>query len=160
TVVIDSTAPVVTLANVNGTPRTFPLSINASVTTLSGACGGAPSDSPTVSITITGAATQNSTAPCTAGAWTYTTSPALTAQGVYSVTVNQTDAANNTGTTGVKSITIDTVAPNVTLTSVNGTARTFPFNTNVAVTSVGGACGNAAGDNAVAISITGSSTQN
>src|SRR5262249_12681384 len=57
--------------------------------------------------------------------------------------------------------TVDRTAPTVSLTSVNGTARTFPFSTNQSVTSLGGACGTAAGDSAtVNVAVTGAGTQN
>ena len=61
------------------------------------------------------------------------------------------DGAGNklggTGTTGTANgsftgevYTIDRTAANVTLTDVNGAARTFPYSTNANVTSVGGSC--------------------
>src|SRR5262249_5875482 len=160
-VTVDTTSPVVTLTAVNGSVRTFPYSTNVSVTTVSGACGVASGDAATVSVAITGAATQNGTAPCSGGAWTYTTSPTLSASGTYSVTATQTDTASNTGTSGAQSITINTAAPTVTLTTVNGTARTFPYITTATVSTVGGACTTAAGVNAtVNVAISGASTQN
>src|SRR5215212_7834165 len=45
----------------------------------------------------------------------------------------------NGGFTG-EVYTIDRTAANVTLTDVNGAARTFPYSTNANVTSVGGSC--------------------
>ena len=42
----------------------------------------------------------------------------------------------------------DATAPVVTVTSVNGAARSFPYRTNASVTTIGGACGTAAGDSA------------
>ena len=145
----------------NGTASTFPLSTNATATSVGGACGTATGDTASVSVVVTGASTQNGTAPCTAGAWTFTFATALSAAGTYNVTAIQTDAAGNSGTSGAKTITLDTTAPAVNLTSVNGTAQTFPYSTNLAVTSVGGTCGTAVGDNAtVTIAVTGASTQN
>ena len=94
---------------------------------------------------ITGASTQNGTTPCTAGTWTYTPTTALSADGTYSITVTQTDTAGNTGTTGAQTINVDRTLPIVSLTSVNGTARTFPLSLNVNATSVGGACGTVSG---------------
>ena len=160
-ITVDTTAPVVTLTTVNGTVRSFPFVTNSTVTTLSGACGSASGDAATVSVAITGTATQNGTAPCSAGVWTYTAAPTLSANGTYSVTATQTDTATNTGSSGAQSITINTAAPVVTLATVNGTARTFPFITNTTVTTLGGTCTTAAGVNAtVSIAITGASTQN
>ena len=157
---VDRTAPVVTLTSVNGTARTFPLSINVTATTVGGACGVAAGDSAIVAISVAGSAVQNGTAPCTAGAWTYTFSSPLATSGSYDVTATQTDTATNTGTSGAKNITIQTSAPTVTLTSVNGTARTFPYSTNATVTTVGGACTTAAGvSTTISVSITGASTQ-
>src|SRR5262249_40599407 len=152
---------VVTLTTVNGSVRTFPYTTNIAVTTLGGACGVAAGDVATVSVAITGATTQNGTTPCSAGVWTYTASPALSASGTDSVTATQSDTATNTGTSGAQTITINTAAPVVSLTTVNGTARTFPYTTNATVSSFGGACTTAAGVNAtVSVAITGSSTQN
>jgi large repetitive protein len=158
---VDTTAPAVTLTNVNGSARTFPLSINATVTTVGGACGTAVGDSTTVSVSLTGTSTQNGTATCSAGTWIFTFTTALSANGAYSVTATQTDSFANTGTSGAKSITVDTVLPTVTLTQANGAARTFPWRINATITSVAGACGTASGDSAtVSISVTGASTQN
>src|SRR5262249_27850172 len=147
TITVDRTAPVVTLTTVNGTVRSFPYITNATVTTVGGACGSTAGDSATVSVAITGATTQNGTANCTSGAWTYTASPALSANGTYSIIATQTDTAGNSANSGAQSITINTAAPTVTLASVNGTARTFPFITNATVTTLGGACTTAAGVN-------------
>ena len=57
------------------------------------------------------------------------------------MSASQLDAAGNNGSSGSKSVTIDKTAPTVTLTKVNGTTVTFPYSTNVNVTSVGGTCG-------------------
>ena len=161
TITVDTTAPVVTLTTVNGTVRSFPYTTNTSVTTVGGACGSAAGDPATVSVAITGTATQNGTATCTAGAWTYTTAPTLAANGAYSITATQTDTAANTGTSGALSITINTAAPVVAVTTINATARTFPFITNATVATIGGTCTTAAGVNAtVSIAIAGASTQN
>src|SRR5262245_18709104 len=141
TINVDRTLPVVTLTSVNGTARTFPLSLNANGNSVGGACGTAAGDTATVAIAVTGAGTENGTAPCTAGAWTYTfSSPLATNGGLYNVTATQNDTAGNTGSSGPKSITIQTAAPTVTLVNVNGTARTFPFTTNTTVTNFGGVC--------------------
>jgi hypothetical protein len=161
TITIDKTPPAVTLTTVNGTAQTFPLLTNATVTTVGGTCGTATGDSPNVSIATTGAGSENGTAACVAGAWTYSYVSALTVNGAYSVTATQTDSVSNTGTSGAKAITVDTTAPIVTLTNVNGTIRAFPFTTNQTVTTVGGGCGSATGDSAtVSVAITGASTQN
>ena len=45
-----------------------------------------------------------------------------------------------------KNIVIDTTAPTVTVTKVNGATRTFPYSTKVDVSSVGGTCTVATGD--------------
>src|SRR5262249_10568050 len=157
---VDRTAPVVTLTTVNGSVRSFPYTTNAAVTTVSGACGVASGDAATVSVAITGSATQNGTAPCSAGVGTYTTSRRLSACGTHSLTATQSDTATNTGTSGAQSITINTAAPSVTLATVNGTARTFPLITNATVSTLGGACTTAAGVNTtVSVAITGASTQ-
>ncbi|HUI49635.1 MAG TPA: Ig-like domain-containing protein, partial [Acidimicrobiia bacterium] len=161
TISVDTVIPVVTLTTVNGTVRTFPYRTNATVTTLGGACGTLTGDSATVSITITGASTQNGTAACTSGAWTFTPTVAFSTDGTYTVTVTQTDSALNTGTSGAQQVIVDKTAPIVTVTAVNGTARTFPYLTNATVTSVGGTCGALAGDGTtVLISETGAGSEN
>src|SRR5262249_35893059 len=127
-----------------------------------GACGTASGDTASVAVSVTGSSTESGSAPCTAGAWTYTFSSALaTNGGIYSVTASQSDAAGNTGTSGAKSITIQTAAPTVTLTTRNGTARSFPYPTSATVTTLGGTCTTASGVNTtVSVAITGASTQN
>src|SRR5262249_3373611 len=148
TVNIDATAPVVTLTTVNGTARTFPYSTNVNITSVGGACGTLSGDVPTVSLAVTAASTQNVTAPCTSGAWTFSFTTALSAAAPYNLTATQHDSFAHPGTSGTQAITLDTTAPVVSITSVNGTLRTFPYTTNTTVTSVGGACGTTAGDGA------------
>src|SRR5262249_18295554 len=140
-ITIDTTAPSVTLTKVNGNTVSFPLVTNASLTSVGGACGTASRDSTTINPTITRPAHPSRSASCSSGAWRYTISPALTAERCSATTVSRSDAAGNTGSSGGKSITIDTTAPTVTLTKVNGNTVSFPFSTNANVTSVGGACG-------------------
>ena len=108
------------------------------VTSVGGACGTTAGDSTTVNVIIGGAGSENGNATCTAGAWTRTLSTPLAANGVYTATANQADAATNSGTSGAKTITVDKAGPVVTLTTVNGAAQTFPLTTNTTVTSVGG----------------------
>src|SRR5262249_3830652 len=133
---IDTSAPVVTLTTVNGTAQTFPYTTGQTITSVAGACGTAIGDNPTVSVAVTGAGTQSGTAPCTSGARTFTFATALSTTGAYAVTATQTDTVGNTGTSGAKTINVDNTVPIVSLTRVNGTARTFPYFSNVAVTSV------------------------
>lgn len=102
--------------------------------------------------------------PWTVGATSYAyRSAALTANaslssGSKSYSVTATDGATNT-TTINPTVTVDNAPPSPTVTSVNGSARTFPYSTNQTVTTVGGACGNAAGDQTpITVTITGAST--
>jgi hypothetical protein len=144
TVTIDKTAPSVAVTKVNGTVRTFPYSTNQNVTSISGTCGTATGDAATVSWSFSN---QSGTVNCTTGTWssgTFVT--AISAENSYSAQVSQGDAAGNTGTDS-KTVTIDKTAPSVAVTMVNGTARTFPYSTNQNVTSIGGTCGTATGDN-------------
>ena len=145
-VTIDKTAPVVTLTSVNGSAQTFPFSTNSNVTTVGGACGSLTGDSSTINVTVTGTSSQSGTATCSSNAWTYTMSPALSAEGPYTVTATQGDAAGNTGTSGSKSITVDKTAPLVAVTQENGSTVTFPLSTNTNITSIGGTCGTLSGD--------------
>ena len=60
-----------------------------------------------------------------------------------------TDALGNGNTASTSTdntVTYDTVAPSVAVTGVNGATRTFPYSTNVDVTSISGTCGTASGD--------------
>jgi hypothetical protein len=151
----------VNLTQVNGVVRTFPYTTNVAVTSLRGPCSNGSGDSTTVSITITGPTSESDTRVCSAATWLHTLTTPLTVNGTYTVTVTQSDAAGNVGTSGPKTIVVDTVAPIVTLTSVNGAPRTFPYTSNTNVILLAGACGTAAGDaGTVSIAITGAATQN
>ena len=145
-ITVDKGAPAVTLTTVNGAAQTFPLTTNATVTSVGGACGTAAGDSTTINVTIGAAGSETGTATCTAGAWTRTLTTPLAADGNYTATATQADNLANVGTSGTKTITVDKTAPIVTLTTVNGAVQTFPFTTNATVLAVGGACGTATGD--------------
>lgn len=74
---------------------------------------------------------------------------ALPPDGDYTVHVRATDGFGNTTAAGsylVRHFTIDTTAPSVSVTKVNGSTVTFPYSTNQNVTSIGGSCGSAAND--------------
>ena len=114
----DTTAPVVTLTMINGSTVVngstiiFPVTTNVQVNSIGGACGTAAGDIATVSVTITGPTNRTGTAPCGAGAWTFALSPVLSnsgsADGDYTITVTQADAAANVGTTGPRVLTLAT----------------------------------------------------
>src|SRR5262249_20471162 len=158
-ITIDKTAPIVAITTVNGTARTFPLTTNATTTSVGGTCGTVTGDIGTVSIAVTGGSSQNGTAPCSSGAWTFSFATALSAEGAYNITTTQTDGAGNIGTTGAQTITIDKTPPIVSIASVNASPASFPLSTNGTVTSVGGACGILARDaGTVSVSVTGGST--
>src|SRR5262249_2379485 len=159
-ITVDKTSPVVSLTSVNGVARTFPYLTNATVTSVGGPCGTPTGDSTIASVTVA-AGSENGAATCVAGAWSYSFVNALSVNGAYTLTATQSDAASNTGSSGAKTVTVDTTAPLVTLTTVNGSVRTFPYSTNVSVATVAGACGTASGDSAtVNVAITGAATQN
>src|SRR5262249_50223508 len=80
---------------------------NSTVTSVGGACGTATGDAATVSVGVTGGSTQNGSAPCTAGAWSFTFATALSADGTYVVTATQGDGAGNTGSSAASTITLD-----------------------------------------------------
>ena len=146
TVTIDKTAPVVVVTTVNGITRTFPHSTNTNVTTIGGTCGTLTGDTATVSPRINGAATAPSTTSCAAGSWTLTLTTVLTAEATSTLSAIQTDAAGNTGTAANQTVTIDKTSPVVSVTSVNGSARSFPYFTNASLTTIGGTCGTLTGD--------------
>jgi len=54
-------------------------------------------------------------AACSGGSWTLTLTTPLTAEGTYTFTANQTDAAGNSGSSGSRTITIDKTAPTLTI---------------------------------------------
>ena len=66
----------------------------------------------------------------------------------YTVTAVYRSWTSTSGNSNPVTVVIDTTPPIVTVTSVNGSPRTFPYSTNVNVTSIGGACGTAPGDSA------------
>lgn len=121
-VTVDTTAPSVTVTKVNGTNRTFPYSTNVNVTSIGGACGTAVGDSATVSPLIDGATTSPATTTCTLGTWTLPLDTPLSADGERTLSATQPDTAGNTGTAIGKSVTIDTVAPTVTINQAAGQA--------------------------------------
>ncbi len=115
-ITIDTTSPVVSITSVNGSLASFPKLLNVNVTSVGGACGVLSGDSATIDVSVTGAATLSDTATCSAGAWTYTFSSPLSAEGDYTVTATQADAAGNSGSSGAKTITIDKTAPITSIT--------------------------------------------
>jgi hypothetical protein len=114
---VDGDAPIVTLTQVNGVTTTFPNVRNTDVSSVGGACGTLPGDLPTITVTVTGAASLTDTTTCVAGTWTYTFSPVLSTEGVYSVTATQADSASNVGTSGAKSIKLDKTDPTAAVTT-------------------------------------------
>jgi len=109
--VIDTTAPTVSLASVNGSARTFPYSTNVNVTSIGGTCGAISGDSTTVSPLINGSATVPATATCISGAWSLTLTTALTTEASRTLSATQTDTAGNTGSATSQNLTIDKTAP-------------------------------------------------
>jgi hypothetical protein len=108
----DTTPPTVTITKVNLAVVAFPFSTNANITSIAGSCGTATGDIATVTVAIS---TQNGTAACNAGAWSWPLVTTISAPGSYTATATQVDAAGNTGTSGSQTITIDKTAPTVTI---------------------------------------------
>jgi hypothetical protein len=153
TVTIDNTPPSVTItAPAN---NSF---VNTGTPTFSGACS-TGDGTVTVVVKQNGSTVQTRTASCSAGSYSVAASPAL-AENTYTAQASQTDTAGNTGSSSTNTFTVDTTAPTVTLTRVNGSSVSFPYSTTSNVTSVGGSCGTGTGDSGtVNVSITGSSSQ-
>ena len=122
-VTVDNTAPVVTLTKVNGSTVTFPFTTGTNVTSVGGACTNAASDFTTVSVTV---GTENGTATCTAGAWTYTLTTPLSTDGAYTASATQSDQAGNVGSSGSKSITLDKTAPSISAAVIANTITSTP----------------------------------
>jgi hypothetical protein len=139
TFTVDSVAPVVALT----APADGALT-NDSTPTFQGTAGTAAGDSTTVTVTVYSGATVVETLPTTrsGGTWAVTASPALP-DGTYTAQAQQTDAAGNTGTSAVRTFTVDATAPAVTLTAPaagSATPDTTP--------TFEGSAGTAAGDSA------------
>jgi hypothetical protein len=157
TFTIDKTVPAVTITKVNNAVVSFPYSAAGVVSSLGGTCTASDGS---VKVTIT--SRPDAFVACTGGTWSLAVSLST---GSYTATATQTDAAGNLGTSGAKSITVgtsDTVAPVVTINSVNGSNSiegstiAFPLTTSASVVSVGGTCGVVAGDlQAISVTITG-----
>jgi hypothetical protein len=141
-VTLDATPPTVTLTKVNGVTRTFPYSTNGTITSIGGACGTSAGDTATVDWSI---GTQSGTTACSSGSWNASITT-ISADGDYTASATQSDDAGNNGSSGNKTITVDTASPVVTLTKVNGATVTFPYAANANLTSIGGACGTVSGD--------------
>jgi len=147
-IVIDTTAPVVSVTKVNGTTRTFPYATNANVTSVGGACGSLSGDQQTVAVTINAGAAIPATASCSSGTWTLTLTTALAAQGSYDVVATQVDAAGNTGTSTTNTITIDTTPPTAANMAIS---CSFPNGSNY---SCSGTYATATGDASSSLSVT------
>ena len=143
TVTYDTVAPSVAVTGVNGATRTFPYSTNVDVTSISGTCGTASGDLTAVNWSI---GLRSGSATCSAGTWASGTFAAISADGTYTADATQADAAGNTGNATDRTVIVDKTAPSVAVTGVNGATRTFPYSTNVDVTSISGTCGTASGD--------------
>ncbi len=115
--VIDTTAPVVTVTKVNNVVQAFPYATKGNVTSIAGTCGVLSGDVTPVSVEITGATTTTATPACSGtgtGTWTLNVGSWAT-NGTRNVSVTQLDAAGNTGTVQ-QDVTVDKVRP--TLTSI------------------------------------------
>ena len=127
TFTIDTTAPAVTLTQVNGSGVAFPYSSTAAVTSIGGACGTATGDVSTVSWAVTGSATQSGSATCSSGSWSATLSSSLTT-GSYTLSATQSDAAGNSGSSGSKSLTVSSAAETATLLGSNSSSPCTSLN--------------------------------
>ncbi len=96
--VIDTTAPVVTVSRINGAAQTFPYITTGNITSIGGTCGTASGDQATVTPLIDGVATTPATTTCSSGAWNLTLAPALTTDASLALSATQADAAGNIGT--------------------------------------------------------------
>jgi hypothetical protein len=124
---VDTTGPQVTL--------TAPPSLtNDRTPALAGKAGSAPGDGGTITVKVyagsstSGSPLQTLTTPRSGGSWTV--DAAILADGTYTATAEQTDAAGNTTTTSGRQFKVDASAPDTTITSGPSgsvTARTASF---------------------------------
>ena len=149
TVTVDNTAPTVAITKVNNVSvGSWPYSTNVNVTTVGGTCTTSFTDSTTVDVSIAGADTEDGTATCSSGAWTYTLSSPWSAEGSSTINASQSDYAGNTGNATPRTVTVDRTDPVVTLTTpANGST------TNDSTPSVSGTC--TTGQGTVSVAITG-----
>jgi hypothetical protein len=111
-IVIDTTAPAVTITKVNGNTQTFPYSTNANLASIGGTCGSASGDVATISVTANGSATTPATTNCSSGTWQLTFSPAISAANSYVFVASQSDTAGNAGT-ATQTVVVDKTAPTI-----------------------------------------------
>lgn len=140
TIVIDNTQPAVSLSEVNGGPVAFPHATKENVTSIGGSCGTASGDIATVDWSVSGPTGESGSAPCGAEAWS--AAVPLSAEGNYTLLATQSDEAGNTGSSGNRSLTIDTTAPNPpTLTALPAYIRNGQSLTATSVSDNGGGSG-------------------
>ena len=152
-IVIDTTAPTLSLTKLNGSTVSFPYTTSQSITSLGGACTTGDGD---VSVSVSSPAPVTESTACTSGAWALTLSTAVSSEGDHTLSASQTDAAGNIGNSGSKTVTIDKTAPTVSITAVNGSTVSFPYSTSESITSLGGAC--TSGDGNVSVTLGGNPT--
>ena len=112
--VIDTTAPAVTVTGVNGVTPPFPYSTNTTLQSFGGTCSAVAGDVATVAPRINGAATTPASATCASGGtWTLLLGTPLATTGTYTLSATQADAAGNVGVAPDQTVTIDRTAPTV-----------------------------------------------
>ena len=132
-IVIDTTAPIVAVTQVNGTTRSFPYYTNAGISSIGGTCGVLTGDQTPITVTVNAGATDPVSATCSSGTWTLTLTTPIPAEGTYALVATQTDLAGNTGTATSRSVIVDTTAPTITFggqsaSPTTGTALSFTVN--------------------------------
>ena len=108
-VALDTVPPTVTIASAGGLTNQAAQTLSGTVSATEAAAGG--------TVTILDNGKQIGTAQVTNGSWS--TSVTLS-EGANSLTVTDTDAASNPGTSAAVSYTLDTVPPTVTIASAGG----------------------------------------
>jgi PKD domain-containing protein/Big-like domain-containing protein len=108
-----------------------------------------------------GSASEDKLAASGTTSWSFPFSAgSFPSDGSYTVRVYGTDNAGNTSSPSSATFTIDTTAPTVSLTKINGSVVAFPYSTTQHVASIGGGCGTAPGDSGmVRWSVTGATSE-
>ena len=126
----DTTAPTVSITQINNAGQSFPLTTSSVANSMGGACGNgaAGGDSGTVNWSVSGSVTSAGSATCTAGSWTATFTPEALGGGSYTLSAAESDVAGNSNTaTQLLTVNSSLTTPNTYTVTVPAGVTTVPF---------------------------------